>query len=295
MRHDIVPARAPAGSRRLLRWAVPALIAILLAGGQAAAQSPSVVAVAETSAAALTRDEIVQFLESARVVRSRDLPKGVTRPVRLTLTDGRLTHDAVFSSVEERVPIMRFRTGRTELDFVDSYRYSIAAYRLAVLLGLDDMVPVTVERGHDGRRGALSWWIDAKWDEEQRIKQKLRPPDALAWVRQICRMRVFAQLLADADRNQGNMLITGDWKVWMIDFTRAFRRTRELPNPEDLRRCDRELLARLRALTKEQVEETTKPFIGGAEIEPLMARRDLILARFEHLVAERGEAAVMLD
>jgi len=70
---------------------------------------------------------------------------------------------------------------------------------------------------------------------------------------------------------------------------------RELPGPEDLRRCDRELLARLRALTKQQVEEATKPYIGGAEIEPLMDRRDLIVARFDALIAERGEAVVLLD
>jgi len=286
MRHQIVAAWPGAG-RRLARLAVHLGLWTLLLAGQSAAQVPV--------ADALTKEQKAEFLRSAKVVDDRNLPKGITRPVRLTLTDGSLTHDAAFSSVEERVPVMRFRTGRTELDFVDSYRYSIAAYRLAELLGLDDMVPVTVERAWDGRRGSLSWWIDAKWDEEQRIKQKLRPPDRIAWTRQICRMRVFAQLLADSDRNQGNMLITADWKVWIIDFTRAFRRTRELPQPEELTRCDRELLERLRALTKEQVKAVTKPYIGGAEIDPLMDRRDVIVARFDELIAQRGEAVVILD
>jgi len=249
----------------------------------------------EPPAPALTRDQKAEFLRTARVVASSDLPKGVTRPVRLTLTDGRLTHDAAFSSIDEREPIIRFRTGRTELDFVDSYRYSIAAYRIAELLGLDDMVPVTVERWWDGRRGALSWWVDAKWDEEQRRKQKLSPPDRLAWIRQICRMRVFAQLLADTDRNQGNMLITADWQIWLIDFTRAFRRGREIAKPDDLRRCDRELLARLRALTRVQVRAATTPYIGGAEIDPLIHRRDRIVELFDRLIAERGEALVLLD
>ena len=35
-------------------------------------------------------------------------------------------------------PTMQLASG-TELDFVDSYRYNIAAYGLAELLGLDDM------------------------------------------------------------------------------------------------------------------------------------------------------------
>ena len=34
----------------------------------------------------------------------------------------------------------------TELGFVDSYKYNIAAYRLAELLGIDDIMPVYVER-----------------------------------------------------------------------------------------------------------------------------------------------------
>lgn len=286
-RHDAARATLAVLRRRRIPLAAVLGLCMLLAAGQAAAQV--------SSARELSREEKAQFLRSARVVDDRDLPKGITRPVRLTLTDGSLTHDAAFSSVEERVAIMRFRTGRTELDFVDSYRYSIAAYRLAELLGLDDMVPVTVERAWDGRRGALSWWIDAKWDEETRIKQKLQPPDRLAWTRQICRMRVFAQLLADSDRNQGNMLITADWKVWMIDFTRAFRRTRELLKPEELTRCDRDLLGRLRALTKDQVKQAAWPYIGDAQIDPLMDRRDLIVARFDALIAERGEAVVLFD
>ena len=38
-----------------------------------------------------------------------------------------------------------------ELDFVDSYKYNIAAYELAELLGMDDMLPVYVERKWQGR------------------------------------------------------------------------------------------------------------------------------------------------
>ena len=88
---------------------------------------------------ALSKEQIRQFLLSAKVIKHKDLSKGVTRPVRLTLTDGVVTHDAVFSSVQENVPVMKFGSGRTELDFVDSYAYNIAAYQLAELVGLDGM------------------------------------------------------------------------------------------------------------------------------------------------------------
>jgi hypothetical protein len=157
------------------------------------------------------------------------------------------------------------------------------------------MVPVTVEREHERRKGALAWWIDAKWDEEARRKQQLEPADAESWKRQTSRMRVFEQLVADTDRNLGNVLITSDWKLWMIDFTRAFRRSRHLAAPATLNRCDRQLLERLRGLTREGLLRAGRPHIGGAEIDALMARRDLIVARFDELVASRGDAAVLFN
>ena len=94
-------------------------------------------------------------------------------------------------------------------------------YRLARLLGLEDLVPVSVERR--GRDGALTWWIDAKWDESERKAQPVRPPDVAAWSGQLYRMVVFSELIYDTDRNDGNILYTKDWRLWVIDFTRAFR------------------------------------------------------------------------
>src|SRR5262245_10582890 len=91
-----------------------------------------------TETATPSKAEIKQFLLTAKIVKHKDLPKGVTRPVRLTLTDGTLTHDAAFSTVQEQKAIMQFGSGRTELNFVDSYEYNIAAYRVAELLGLDE-------------------------------------------------------------------------------------------------------------------------------------------------------------
>ena len=242
----------------------------------------------------LTTEEKAQFLRTARVVSRKAIPKGVTRPVRLTLTDGTRTQDAAFSVVDQRVAIQKFKDGRTEFDFVDSYKYSLAAFRLAEQLGLADMVPVTVERELNDQKGALSWWVDdVKWDEAERQKLKLQAPDPEAFNQQTYRMRVFAQLIADTDRNTGNILITSDWKLWMIDFTRAFRRSATLLVPASMARCDRALLGRLRALTKDDVVATTKPFISITEIDALMARRDAILAHVDKMVADNGEAKVL--
>ena len=144
------------------------------------------------------------------MVHHKALGKGVTRPTRLTLTGGTLTHDAVFSAVKETKAVMTFSSGRTELDFVDSYAHNIAAYRLAELIGLDAMIPMTVEREYEHERGSLVWWVDAKMDEGDRRTQKLSAPDREDWDRQMSRVRVFTQLIADTDRNTGNLLIDAD-------------------------------------------------------------------------------------
>lgn len=264
----------------------PTVVTLLLLASGLAAR-----AAAETT---LTRDEQAQFLLTARIVSAKDIGKGVTRPSRVTLTNGTVTHDAAFSAVDEYQSIMRFKSGRTELDFRDSYKYTVAAYRLAVLIGLDDMMPVTVVREIQHQKGSLSWWVDdVKWEEGDRLKLKLEAPDPEAWNKQMFRMRLFTQLIADTDRNVGNVLITSDWKLWMIDFTRAFRRTNKLLAPGDVTRCDRQVLEKLRALTKDQITEHTKPFITPPEIDALVARRDALLALVDSLVAAKGEAQVL--
>ena len=42
------------------------------------------------------------FLKDAKVIRTRTTAKGVTAPKRLTLSDGNITHDAVFQAIDER-------------------------------------------------------------------------------------------------------------------------------------------------------------------------------------------------
>jgi hypothetical protein len=268
-----------------------ALLATPAHGGQAAAAPTA--PVGQTTAPALSREQIRQFLETATIIKGKDTVKGVTRPMRVTLTDGTLTHDAAFSAVHEHKNVERFEGGRVELDFVDSYKFTLAAYKVAELVGLDHMMPVHVEREWRGQKGALAWWVDAKMDEGERLKSKVQVPNPAAWNEQMYRMRVFTQLVADTDRNMGNILIDADWKLWMIDFTRAFRRNKSVLSDKDLKKCDRELLAKLRALTAEQVAMATKPYLTNAEIVPLLARRDQIVKLFDALAARNGEAQVL--
>jgi hypothetical protein len=266
---------------RLAAFAAPLALCLLtfdLAAGQAAAPQGA--------------EEIEAFMRGAKVVRTRTLGGGITRPLRLTLTDGVTTHDAVFQAVDEKKAVFVPTRGPTEINFVDSWRYNIAAYRLARLVGLDWMMPVTIEYRYQGRPGALSWWMESIMDERTRLKKKVRPPDALAWNHDMYRMRIFASLVHDSDRNLGNVLVSPAWRVIMLDFTRAFRLYERI-QAEEIERCDRALFERLEALTPEALKAATGEYLTGFESEMLMKRRDLLVAHIRNLIAARGEDKVL--
>src|SRR6266550_881681 len=240
----------------------------------------------------LTKEQIKNFLLTAKVIKSQRTSKGITNPWRLTLTDGTVTHDASFQPIEEHQAVKQLASG-TEMGFVDSYKYNIAAYQLAELLGIDDMLPVYVERKWKGDAGSLSWWLPVKMDEVERHKQNLTAPDADAWNNQMYKVRVFDQLTGDTDVNLTNVLIGEDWKIWRVDFTRAFRLHKDLKGPKDLVRCDRQLFDKLKTLDGNEVAAKTKGYLAKDEAKAVMARRDKIVAYFQKLISEKGESEVL--
>jgi hypothetical protein len=241
----------------------------------------------------LTEDQIKNFLLNAKVVQNKTSKKGITDTARLTLSDGTLTHDASFQSIDEHKSMTEMANGRMEMNFVDSYKYNIAGYVLSRMIGLDDLVPVYVERKWNGKKGSLSWWLPVKMDDVQRQAQKIEPPDQDAWNKQMYKVRVFDQLIYDTDVNLSNVLIGEDWHIWRIDFTRGFRTYKTLQHPEELVKCDRQLLEKLKALDKKQFAAATKGYLNGWEVDAVMARRDKIVDHFQKLIAEKGDAEVL--
>jgi hypothetical protein len=240
----------------------------------------------------LSKEQIKQFLTTAKVVSSRQAGKGITGTSRLTLSDGTVTHDGSFQSIDEHKQMAQLGIG-TEMNFVDSYKYNLAAYALAELLGVEDLLPVYVERKWKGTTGSLSWWLPVKMDEVERHKQKLTAPDADAWNNQMYKIRVFDQLVSDSDPNLTNVLIGENWKIWRIDFTRSFRLNKELKETKDLVRCDRQLLEKLKQLDVNTLTQKTKGYLTKDEAKAVMARRDKIVSQFQTMIAAKGENEVL--
>lgn len=264
-----------------MRTSVAPLILIpLFLAGPAPALRTAHPQTAPESAASLSDAEIERFLSTARVIKTRGTSKGVTGSLRATLSDGTLTHDVHIQTIDESKREFRGTRG-TEFNFRDSWVFNVAAYKLDRMLGLN-LVPVSVKRNWRTDMAAYTWWVDdIEMDEGDRQKKRIAPRKPEFWNEQMQLVRVFDQLIYNTDRNLGNLLIGKDWRVWAIDHTRAFRQVHKLRSPENLTRCDRQLLERMKQLDRASLKRELGDYLGDWEIDALLSRRDLIVAYFE--------------
>jgi hypothetical protein len=222
--------------------------------------------------------EIEEFLKSAKVVKVSSVPVGVTKPRRGFFEPGGPAGSMVFKAL-----MPSRKTG-----FWESYRSEIAAYELDKLLGLG-MVPPTVERRLDGEMGSAQYWVDHCTLLRERDTSKA--PDLAAWNKQVYRQRIWDNLVGNIDRNQGNLLVDEGWNLILIDHSRAFTATMNMPFP--MRKIDRELYDKLKALD----DVTLKARLGKLLLDgpkPILKRRDKIIQNFDQLIAQYGEAAVFV-
>ena len=262
----------------------------------AAAVLPSAAQEGPAARPQFTLEEMEGLLLKGRISDRKSSPKGVTDAYRVTLSDGQRTHDAQVQNVDIFRTTFEVGPKHTEFNFRDTYRYNIAAYRLARLIGLDN-VPMSVPRLVDARQAAMTWWIDdVAMDEGARLKLSPRDrlgPNPSRTSAYIHILRVFDELIQNRDRNAGNILWTRDWTMWMIDHTRAFRTDSALRSPRLLERCERSLFAALRALTREAITAAMGDNLLQPEVDALLARRDRIVKLFEDKIEKSGEAAVL--
>lgn len=242
----------------------------------------------------LSDAELELFLKTAKVVNQKKLDTGTTGASRVTLSDGKLTHDAQFQAIDVFKPVFRGAEGTVEKNFRDSYKFNIAAYRLGKLIGVDN-IPMSVERDLDGKLGSMTWWIDNIWmTEAERRDRGIKPPASQFWVDELNVVRVFDQLIYNTDRNQGNLLITPEWRVWLIDHTRAFRTTVALQKKNALPgRVDHKVLAGIRKLNTIELKQHLGAYLRPEEISAILGRRDLIVAHFDREIKQKGEDSVL--
>jgi hypothetical protein len=235
------------------------------------------------------------FLRGAQLVQKKALSVGITHSDQYTLTDGTRTARALWKTIDESKPgITNFQGGGFVVDFADSWKHEVASYELDKLVGTG-LVPPTVEREFDRKPGSLQLWVEGAMTEADRKQKKIAPVDVEAWNRQMYNVRLMHQLTFNTDsRNITNELVDPSFRVYAVDFSRAFATYTELPSGEkSLLRFSRGALERLKALDRPTLEARLGHWLNGRQIDCLLKRRDKILALAERLVAEKGEAAVL--
>jgi len=239
-----------------------------------------------------------EFLETAEIV-GYDQPlnprDAVTEPWKLTLKKDGVTMYAWWKNVE----------GRPK-GFPDNWKWEIAAYRLDKYLGLNMIPPIVMKRFH-GDRGSCSLDYGNTITLRQKKAQDLKPSSG-AQVASLNRVtylqRAFDNLIANSDRNEGDVLYTKDWRMILIDHSRAFytskKYTKKLlfddnskPTPKLMRRLPRAFVEKLRSMNSATIKEAVGEYLTDREIECVLIRRDLIIENLNKRIEKFGEAAVL--
>ena len=222
--------------------------------------------------------EFEEYLKTAAIDKIGDIPVGVTKPKRAFFAKGGLAGSAA----------LKYLPSGMKSGYWEAYKSEIAAYKLDRILGLD-MVPPTIERRVGSNLASLQLWVEGcKLLKDTDQTKVSRCPLGEAGLRQ----RTFDNLIANIDRNAGNLLVDADWNLVLIDHSRAFA-SNTMPFMKQMTRIDREFYEKLKALDEETLMRELKPWVldsGG--VRDILKRRDKIVAQFDRFASEKGEAAV---
>jgi hypothetical protein len=238
-----------------------------------------------------TDEEMLEFLRTAEAKEWKRVGTGINQISRVLLEKDGIRLRAAWRVVEVELSNFRLKDGETLAKLRDSCLFEVAAYRLSRMLGLRN-IPPAVRRTFQGKSGTLQLWLENTVTQNDQTKLG-SPPQAIVWAYQNSTMHLFDSLVCNVDRNRGNLLIDQNWKLWMIDHSRAFQRSWTCRKLESLRFFDREVFSRLKNLDEETLREEMKGLLRLGEIKDLLVRRDKIVSYVEELISEKGEGAVL--
>jgi hypothetical protein len=210
--------------------------------------------------AGMDDDALESFLAAAEIVGAEPLSRDGAAPLLLSLQQGGTTLRAVF------------RAGRGK-----GWKRELAAYRLDRLIGLD-MIPATVERQHDGRRGALQFRIEDSESLEELEKRQARASGWCPLDAQYNLAGVFDALIDNTARTAASIRFSPDeWLVRLTQHGEAFSQSRRLDSRARTLQVPEELARRLAALSQRELVAELGKWLDRREIDALLARRDQLV------------------
>jgi len=237
-----------------------------------------------------------EFLKTAELVAQTQQTGrlAVTNPWTLTLEKDGITRKALWKNPEGRLK-----------GSIEGWKWEIAAYCLDKYLGLN-MVPPTVERRFHGDRGSCQVWADYKMNLRTKTNEKIKTPSykVFWWNRATYLQRAFDSLIANEDRHMGNILITEDWRMILIDHSRSFRSSKKhtkrliyglkgIKEKKPMKQLPRRFVDKLKSMDFELVKGIVGEYLKDKEIQAMLLRRDIILKEIGILIKEMGEDKVL--
>jgi hypothetical protein len=223
-------------------------------------------------------EQVEEFLKTAEVVELEKTEEGRTNPLRLTMRDGKHEIKGIFK-YRDSEPLSERLRWKNSYNEADRYQYEMAAYKLDRMLGIG-LVPVTVEREINGKKGIVQLWIDNLTSYLKMNEQELPYDGMCELAEQINFIDSFDYLIANRDRNQSNILFSkSDLQIWFIDHSRAFGTgTRR---PEMLKKSavkpSKRFLKAIKSLDKEKLQ-VLRPWLHEKQVEAILKRRDKMLS-----------------
>ncbi len=233
-------------------------------------------------------------LSEGKLLKKQKTLDGVTRPeLYLIDCDGEQRKALVKRVDEERRGKTQFGDGRWEMNFTDRFSYERAAYLLDRELGMN-MVPVAVVRKVGRSDAGVVEWIENASHVDASPHQPTGA-ERIELAQQKAIMNLFDALIFNTDRNLSNYLVDDeDWRLYLIDHSRAFREKSDLPEGFEKRliRVPRDLYDRLQQLDKASLDEMMGDLLGPAQIKSILKRRDLILQKIDNDRQKMGDEVV---
>jgi hypothetical protein len=223
--------------------------------------------------------QMESHLRDAEIVSVEDIGTGVTNPQRAHLKPAEPFESLVWKPIPPGRPS----------GYWESYKSEIAAYELDKLLVMN-MVPPAVERTIDGKDGAAIMWLPGM----KSVKETGgKMPAGAVWGRAVRRMLTFDNLIANPDRNAGNILIGDPGELILIDHSRAFIADTTLIRK--IERVDADLWRRIQALQRPEIDHALGRWLDSDAIQAVLERRSRMADAIDELVAKKGKAAVLIE
>lgn len=146
-------------------------------------------------------------LSRAKAVSDTELGGGVNETKLVTLSDG---SQGVFKPVEGE-----YSGIREGIPDGTQWQREIAAYNVAKIGGLDDLVPVTAMYEYDGQEGSLQKFVP----DSTLASDHDNPADGM---QDLARGQVFDYLIGNSDRHKHNWLMNADDQLVLIDNGLSF-------------------------------------------------------------------------